>query len=328
VEHQPKAPKRGRRKFLVPESKYTFYDPVSWVRLEAGTEIPDHKGDHQWLIQRHREAMDEYTDVGHAEKEMCNEWDGFISTKQITSDAYLPRAWLDFVRAKASWIVSSKTRRKEFAKHYSYLVARDVLDNETVVKGFAIIAEAVEARQNGKETEKPSPQSSPKAAQARKSRGGCEICGLPVLGPRMLLCANEVRLQRTKVLLGGFSNAIRRTAPVAYTTLIACAERPLWTWTCPIGRVIAAMRNQAAGMAHPRRRETSCRAVGGGGGVTRRRGNRIVASESKGLRAASFWGRWNSRHRRRRLLLEALLRVIWLPCSFLLWVDSSRIWFS
>jgi hypothetical protein len=135
--------------------------------------------DNRWLLLKHQESLGDFTDVTPTEKEMCMVWDAFIMGKRITSEAYLPRAWLEFVKEKASWLVASKARMAEFAKHYAYLLGRDVLDDRTAQQGF----------HGGKEEE---PKLSPKGTQSRKSTGGCSICGQPVLGARLLLCNNEV----------------------------------------------------------------------------------------------------------------------------------------
>ncbi len=179
---------------LVPESKHQFFEPVSWARLEPGTEVPSPVANSKWLLQKHQESLADFTDVTPTEREMCMVWDAFILHKSITSEAYLPRAWLDFVKEKASWLVASKARMLEFAKHYAYLLGRDVLDDTTAQRGFRILHEAREAgiQQSNGEKGGEEPKVEPKGTQPRKSAGGCPICGLPVLGASLLLCGDEV----------------------------------------------------------------------------------------------------------------------------------------
>lgn len=180
---------------VVPETKQSLYHPVSKAVLEPGTEAPKPSEDISWLIQKHQEAINDFGDVDPQEKEFVIEWDAFIIHKRISSDAFLPRAWLSFVKEKASWLVASPLRMIEFGKHLSYLMARDALDDQTVQRGFGYIRTARMNRQDRGEDVEVAPKLSPKASLPRKSAGGCTVCGLPVLGQRLLICARMVSFQ-------------------------------------------------------------------------------------------------------------------------------------
>lgn len=193
-------------KAVVPPISQPVFDPISRVKLVAGQEVPryEYAPDNTWLIQKHREAIGDFSDVTPPEKEYIWEWDGYILCQNITSAVYLPRAWLEFVRQKASWLVAANSRMLEFGKHTSVLLARDVLDEDSVEKALSHINEAraksiVKLETNGLDgvisgsgvTKTPTKQS-PKNHQIRKGSNGCGVCQLPVLGPRMLLCSNKV----------------------------------------------------------------------------------------------------------------------------------------
>ncbi|UNI16198.1 hypothetical protein JDV02_002658 [Purpureocillium takamizusanense] len=202
-----KLPGRGvvkskERKVLVPNISQPLFHPISKATLQPGQEVPETVPDDTWLIQKHQESIGEFTDVDATEKEYIWEWDGFILRKNITSAAYLPRAFLDFVEAKAVWLVAENHRMIEFGKHCSVLLARDLLDNETMKRAFTYIRSARATKtssSDGQTSEADSswggdgaPRQSPRSTQIRKSSSGCSVCQLPVLGPTLLLCSNKV----------------------------------------------------------------------------------------------------------------------------------------
>lgn len=131
------------------------------------------------------------------EKEYIKEWDAFVLRKRISSDAYIPRAMLAFVTEKAQWLVESPSRTIEFGKHLSVLIARNVLDNQTVSDALARIAEARSKLEDRNSNLKPT-ASSPKESPY-KSCNGCTVCGLPVRGPSLLICSNKVSIDGTPV---------------------------------------------------------------------------------------------------------------------------------
>lgn len=200
-------PKFGQRrlggqeneKILVPSIKQALFDPISRARLVPGQEVPKRILDNTWLIQKHRESTSDFSDVTPAEKEYIWEWDGYILRQSLTSAAYFPRAWLGFVREKATWLVAAEQRLLEFGKHLSLLRVRDMLEDKVILEAFSHINEARARLQrvdndegSGVRAEEVDPKQSPRATQIRKGTNGCTVCQLPVLGPRMLVCANKV----------------------------------------------------------------------------------------------------------------------------------------
>lgn len=174
----------------MPSTKQPLFDPLSKAILQPGTEIHQPVADDTWLIQKHRDTVQDFFDVDEAEKEYIKEWDAYLIKKQINSDAYLPRAFLAFVKEKATWLVASQARVEEFGKHLSVLVARGSLDEQTINDAIARIAEV-----RTQKVPKAPPKESSKTTQYRSSKG-CTICGRPVRGPTLLLCDNKVRLAR------------------------------------------------------------------------------------------------------------------------------------
>lgn len=185
--------RRKEKKIYVPETKQPLFDPLSKAKLTPGTEFRPPVADDGWLIQKHRDIVQDFCDVGFEEKEYIKEWDAFIQKRRISSEAFIGRALVDFVNEKLSWLLESKSRSQEFGKHLTVLIARG-LDDE--------IVKLVQARlQDARLHQKPADnaagattvQEAARVAPQRNSRG-CAVCGRAVRGPTLLICANEASL--------------------------------------------------------------------------------------------------------------------------------------
>ncbi|KAK3179708.1 hypothetical protein K4F52_008878 [Lecanicillium sp. MT-2017a] len=182
IQPQRRTGRLRKGKPLVPKTTQPLFHPISKATLKPGDEVPTTKPDSSWLIQKHRDSITDFSDVTSAEREFIWEWDGYILKQNITSSLYLPRAWLGFVRQNAQWLVSKEERMREFGKHASVLMARNVLTDEAITEAFTHI-QAARARQ-----EDPSAvgslvkqhQTSPKSTDIRKSSSGCAVCHLPI----------------------------------------------------------------------------------------------------------------------------------------------------
>ena len=214
--------KSKNKKVLVPNIPQPLFHPISKAKLQPGQEVPETVPDDTWLIQKHQESIGEFTDVDATEKEYIWEWDGFILRKSITSAAYFPRAFLDFVEEKAAWLVAENHRMIEFGKHCSVLLARDLLGDDTMKLAFEHINAARSESATGLNGPSNSSDSShggdgasrqsPRSTQIRKSSSGCNVCQLPVLGPTLLLCSNKVGSLRLSP--ANFADPLSRYSPV------------------------------------------------------------------------------------------------------------------
>lgn len=159
--------------------------------MVPGTEIRQPVADDSWLIQKHRDIVQDFWDVGSAEKEYIKEWDAFIQKRRISSEAFIGRAVVEFVNEKRNWLIESKSRSQEFGKHLTVLIARG-LDDETV---RSVQARLQDARLHQKLVDNTADTMSTadavNVAPQRNSRG-CAVCGRVVRGPGLLICANEV----------------------------------------------------------------------------------------------------------------------------------------
>ncbi|OAR01819.1 hypothetical protein LLEC1_00668 [Akanthomyces lecanii] len=194
----PRRPQPPRKDIVVvPKISQPLYHPISKAELRPGDPVPSPEHDGAWLIQKHRESIADFSDVTPPEKEYIWEWDSYILKQCITSSAYLPRAWLGFVQQKAAWLVAKDARMREFGKHTSVLVGREVLTDDVIKQALDHINQARSLRTMDvanailpAEIEEATTAS--KATDVRKSSNGCTVCQLPVRGPRLLVCANKV----------------------------------------------------------------------------------------------------------------------------------------
>ncbi|PSR83122.1 hypothetical protein BD289DRAFT_370383 [Coniella lustricola] len=175
------------KKIIVPHSTQPLFDPLSKAKLVPGTEIQPLEADETWLIQKHREIVQEFWDVDEAEKEYIQEWDAFIQSKRIASEAFIGRAVVDFVHERADWLLASDTRTREFGKHLTILIARG-LDESTVKSVQDRLQEGriqlSAEKRRGLRTHEVRRETPPK-------KNGCVVCGKLVRGPGLLICSNE-----------------------------------------------------------------------------------------------------------------------------------------
>jgi hypothetical protein len=170
---------------------------VSRLQLEPGTYVDPPEVDDTWLTQKHRDIIRDYSDVSQDEKEFIWEYDAFIMKERVTSEPHLQEAYLKFVEAKAQWLHARQSRMTEFAKHMTYLAARNSLHDETIAEAAQILRRAKsEIRNRPADDKTPSPRT-----ENFKSASGCTVCGLSVRGPSLLLCANTVSETRHRPLL-------------------------------------------------------------------------------------------------------------------------------
>lgn len=153
------------------------------------TELISSTPDDSWWLQRHREAIADYIDLGSAEMEYLLAWDSRCLPSRISSDAYVPQIWANFVKDNASWIVASADRYQEFLKHLAYLQTRVALDEETIEEGCKRIEHALDAQhRRGPETQE---ATSSDETWHPKKNPSCHVCGLAISSV-FLECSNPV----------------------------------------------------------------------------------------------------------------------------------------
>lgn len=191
----------------MPHTKTTLYHPLSKTPLEPGTEIERYTADEDWLIKKHRDCLDDYTDVSDNEKEYLKRWDAYILPFHLTSELYLPPHFVRFAKENACWIVAKASRRIEFCYHFQTLAARGVIDEPHIKTAMGFLNEAVSKE----------PEEEP-AVPPKRSVNGCARCGKFVQsGPAWLACTQRVSCSRHGISARGLSlktsaNDLFRTA--------------------------------------------------------------------------------------------------------------------
>ncbi|CAI4211618.1 unnamed protein product [Parascedosporium putredinis] len=187
----PKPPvKKPPKKIFVPQTKQPLYDSVSRARLEPGTELIPPQSDDRWWIQKHRDIISDFVDIELPEREYILAWDKFVLPKRLSSEIFVPRVLLEFLGAKAVWIVSSEQREEEFFKHLAYLQLRDVVDQPTLDEINLILQDARAARANKEGSAEDQEEDEPEEVWKRE-QPTCLICGSPPVGAICtLVCSN------------------------------------------------------------------------------------------------------------------------------------------
>lgn len=180
---QKRAAKRPRKRVFVPAIKQPLFDPLSKATLAPGTEVRQVPVDDEWLILKHRDTLQDFTDLDNNEKEFMTAWDAFILKKHISSEAYLPRELVRFTRKRAQWIIESRARAVEFTKHVTLLLARRVINESTIEEVTSIINDARTA----------SAPEAPEVSPARRDPGSCAVCQELVPLSALIICSNKVR---------------------------------------------------------------------------------------------------------------------------------------
>lgn len=189
--------RRKEKKVFVPETSQSLFDPLSKAKLVPGSEVRRPAPDESWLVQKHRDIVQDFCDVDAAEKEYIKEWDAFSHKKRI-SEAFIGRAVVEFVNEKINWLLDSNSRALEFGKHLTVLIARG-LDEDTVKLVQNRLQDARNSRSAQGQKLTASEQSSTYEAQPNKQAGGrsspgCAVCGRLVRGPGLLICSVEVSI--------------------------------------------------------------------------------------------------------------------------------------
>ena len=184
----------------VPETNEPLYHPVSKAILLPGDPVPVVGSEIAWLLQKHRQSIDEFEDIAASEREFIQEWDEYILQQDLTSSGYLPRTWVAFVQVKADWLAAAPRRVIELGKHMCAYLLRNLLTAEAIKECISIIDGARKrAASSGKLTGHSIPETPPKHA-IRRSTNGCAMCDLPVLGLSLLICRNKVGITITQLI--------------------------------------------------------------------------------------------------------------------------------
>ncbi|CAG8952135.1 hypothetical protein HYFRA_00000873 [Hymenoscyphus fraxineus] len=118
----------------VPETPRPVFNAITKAPLLLGEDIPSSDDDETWFEQRHRDVINDFTDLTIDEKAYINRWNPFITRKSdttpLTIPAYLAQAMGAFVELDKKWLNEKLTRRREFTMHCQALVMRGVVSDQ------------------------------------------------------------------------------------------------------------------------------------------------------------------------------------------------------
>ncbi|KAH8657122.1 hypothetical protein BGZ60DRAFT_140210 [Tricladium varicosporioides] len=192
-----KLPVRPRKTFLVPKAPRPLYDTINKRRLEPGEELPssDDEKDETWLHQKHRDAINDFTDLTDDEKDFITKWNPFIMNLQLTSTKYLPEALLRFVEENKAWLKEKNSRIRRLTFECQAFLMRKSIERKTVSDCMAILRppktgkstrQRIEPGLDAEEIEK-----QPSLVIASRGRLDC-ICGRSTQPPDRVHCRGKL----------------------------------------------------------------------------------------------------------------------------------------
>ncbi|KAK6212656.1 hypothetical protein LQW54_005077 [Pestalotiopsis sp. IQ-011] len=172
-------------KKLIPDNGQTMYDHLSKAPLKPGSLVDQPPIANDWLWQKHRDIIMDYTDVDSNEKEYMIEWDAFSMARKAAAGPYLSDIYLEFIEQKASWLQASQNRKHEALRHVAYLNARGLLDKSVFPKVMDMMKSAKSGAQHN-----PLPLEA-KQPSKPANKAACGVCGqLVPATSSQLICAN------------------------------------------------------------------------------------------------------------------------------------------
>jgi hypothetical protein len=197
----PKMAIRSRKIFYVPNSNKPLFDTVTKQVLVPGAEISnsDEETDENWLHQKHRDVIMDFTDVTAEEKDYIVHWNSFIMKQQLTCETYLPDAVLEFVDTNKFWFEQKKYRKRELAKTLESFIMRGVVTEECFDKCIDILKEAEKV--GGSKGKEPMEEDRPVSPSKQRGALDCE-CGKHTKPPDRVICRGRVSSYIKPYLVG------------------------------------------------------------------------------------------------------------------------------
>lgn len=138
-------PKPRTKKFAVPPGGH-YYRSLTKRRLKEGEMLSesDDDVDESWLIQKHKETIDDFADVFGAEKTFMKRFDQHMLRENLCAQRYVPNSLIRFCRANREWL-NTTDMLVEFWKQSLYLAQHGIINATHVKTCIDIIHGASEA---------------------------------------------------------------------------------------------------------------------------------------------------------------------------------------
>ena len=131
----------SRQVFRVPLTTKPLYDTLTKRVLEPGEEIlssGDEK-DERWFHQKHRDIINDFSDVSMEEKDYLTRWNPFIVEHNLSCELYMPEAVSLFVERNKGWFSQRNSRKVQLMKHIETFILRGVVPEDCLHKSIAIL---------------------------------------------------------------------------------------------------------------------------------------------------------------------------------------------
>ncbi|KAI9785493.1 MAG: hypothetical protein M1839_009234 [Geoglossum umbratile] len=124
----PDLPEPKSRKFAVPPGG-RYFRSLTKRRLKQGEMLSesDDDVDELWLIQKHKETIDDFADVFLAEKTFMKRFDEHMLRENLCAQRYVPSALIRFCRSNREWL-NATDMLVEFWKQCLYLTQHGIIN--------------------------------------------------------------------------------------------------------------------------------------------------------------------------------------------------------
>ena len=140
----------AKKKFRVPAAPngLRFYRTTAKCPLIEGDYVSesDDDIDEEWLLEKHSDTIDSFTDTLPQEKEFMQTYDRHMLQEDVSSDLHAGEALIRFCRANKSWLQSA-SMRLEFCKKAAALKLQHALSSTVIRACLAIINLPIQHRQ-------------------------------------------------------------------------------------------------------------------------------------------------------------------------------------
>jgi len=200
----PNIPPPARKRFTVPRapSDIKFFRLTVKRPLKEGEwySESDDGIDESWLLQRHSDTIESFTDMLPSEKRFIKRYDRHMLDENLSSNLHFREALVRFCRINKEWLQRTDMR-KEFHKNAAKLVKQGLISSQQYRDCLKIIGGNQDGSMNPEsgyitnDTISP-PDSSPKKPSspivARHDYGSCK-CGKPISDAYQIIrCSNIV----------------------------------------------------------------------------------------------------------------------------------------
>jgi hypothetical protein len=135
------------KQFRVPKAP----DGIRFFRLTAKRPLvegeaiseSDDDMDENWLLQKHRDTIESFSDTLKSEKEFIKKYDSHMLKENLSSNIHFREALIRFCRVNGSWL-KRQDMKFEFFKNTASLILQGVIDPESVTACIEIINKAEE----------------------------------------------------------------------------------------------------------------------------------------------------------------------------------------